>query len=131
MIARRLALAGAVIAVVSWALKAVAIGIAGGLDRSPFESPLFGLGLVGLVVAFFGIGLAAASKRSRLGKVVGGVLGLLIGIAFFLAVENAVGAVVPESAGWVQEEAGLWVIAIVTLIAALAVTGRRNTPAPG
>ena len=36
---------GSVISIVAWGLKAVAIGVAGGLDKSPLESPLFGLGL--------------------------------------------------------------------------------------
>ena len=46
MTASRFAVLAAVASAVAWGLKAVAIGIAGGLDESPLESPLFVLGLV-------------------------------------------------------------------------------------
>ena len=51
MSASRLAVLAAIASVVAWRLKAVAIAIAGGLDKSPLESPLFVLGLVAIVVA--------------------------------------------------------------------------------
>ena len=57
MTAGRLALVGAASAVVFWALKAIAIGVAGGLDKSPLESPLF---LAGLVSALVGAGALGA-----------------------------------------------------------------------
>lgn len=55
--------------------------MAGGLDLSPFEAPLFVLGFVALLVAFAGFGLAATSKRTQLLKVVGAVLAVVIGVA--------------------------------------------------
>lgn len=81
MKASRLAALAAIIAVVSWGLKAVAIGIAGGLDRSPFESPLFGLGLVAIVVAFASLGVAVARERPIAFKIAAGVVGVVIGLA--------------------------------------------------
>ena len=60
-----------------------------------------------MVVAFVALGVAAARGRSV--KVVAGVVGLVVGVVALVAVEDGVGAIVPESAGWVAEEVGLWV----------------------
>jgi hypothetical protein len=52
-------------AVAAWGIKAVAIGVAGGLEKSPFEGPLFRIGLLALVVAFAAAGVAAAGLLAR------------------------------------------------------------------
>ncbi|CAA9405070.1 MAG: hypothetical protein AVDCRST_MAG75-2379 [uncultured Propionibacteriaceae bacterium] len=102
-------------AVVAWGLKAVAIGFAGGLDKSPLESPLFGVGLVAIVVALASLGVAVAGNRPLAVKVIAGVVGVLIGVALSALASYVAAAVIPESAGWVQEEAGLWFSALLAL----------------
>lgn len=102
-------------AVVAWGLKAVAIGVAGGLDKSPFEGPLFFLGLAAIAVAFGALGVAVVGRRPVAAKVAGAVLGVVLGVSVAMAADTAAGAVVPDSAGWVQEEAGLWLGALVAL----------------
>lgn len=119
MSARRIAVVAAVGAVAIWALKAVAIGIAGGLDRSPVEGPLFVLGLLSLVVAFVATGLAMTAGRGIAVRILGAVGGLLVGALMFMLLEDPVGSLVPESAGWVKEEAGLWAVSLVSAAAIL------------
>ncbi len=119
MTANRVAAIAAVCAAVSWAVKAIAIWIAGGLDKTPLEDILFWLGFGAMVVAFVALGVAAARGRSLPVKVVAGVIGLVVGVIALVAVEDGVGAIVPESAGWVAEEAGLWVAAAATTAFAL------------
>ena len=119
MTANRVAATAAVCAVASWAVKAIAIWIAGGLNKTPLEDILFWLGFIAMVVAFVALGVAAARGRSVLVKVVAGVVGLVVGVVALVAVEDGVGAVVPESAGWVAEEVGLWVAAAATTAIAL------------
>ena len=119
-------MSAAVVAVLAWGLKAVAIAVAGGLDKSPFEGPLFFLGLAANVIAFVALGVAVAGPRGTAAKVGGAVLGIVVGFAVTMLADSLAGAVVPESAGWVAEEAGLWVAALL----ALGITGywyRRST----
>ena len=116
MNASRLAVLAAITSAVAWGLKAVAIGTAGGLDRSPFESPLFGLGLAALVVAFASLGLAAARDRPPAFKIIAAVAGVLIGFALSMLSSVVAELVIPESAGWVKEEAGLWFSALLALL---------------
>lgn len=125
MSARRVAVVAAVGAVVIWALKAVAIAIAGGLDRSPLEGPLFVLGLLSLVVAFVATGLAMTAGRGIGVRILGAVGGLLVGALVFILLEDSVAALVPESAGWVKEEAGLWAVSLVSA-AAILLWARRT-----
>jgi succinate-acetate transporter protein len=117
--ANRVAATAAVCAAASWAVKAIAIWIAGGLNKTPLEDILFWLGFMAMVVAFVALGVAAARGRSVLVKVVAGVVGLVVGVVALVAVEDGVGAVVPESAGWVAEEVGLWIAAAATTAIAL------------
>ena len=115
MTASRLAVVAAIVSVVAWGLKAVAIGVAGGLDESPLESPLFVLGLVAIVVAFAPLGVAVARERPLAFKVIGGVVGVLIGFGLSMLASVVAAAVIPDSAGWVQAEAGLWFSALLAL----------------
>lgn len=123
MTASRLAVLAAVTSVVAWGLKAVAIGVAGGLDQSPLEGPLYLLGLVAIVVAFASLGVAVAADRSVTFKVIGAVVGVLIGFTLSMLASVIAAAVIPDSAGWVQAEAGLWFSALL----ALAVTAFWHT----
>ena len=115
MTASRLAVLAAIASVVAWGLKALAIGAAGGLDQSPFEGPLFVLGLVAIVVAFASLGVAVATRRPRAFKVFGGLVGVLVGFGLSMLASVVAAAAVPDSAGWVQAEAGLWVSALLAL----------------
>ena len=119
MTALRIAAGAAVAAAGSWGLKALVIGLAGGLDRSPLEGPFFFVGLVLLLVAFVAAGVAATTGRPRPVRILGGIGGALVGAVAFFLVETGVGALVPESAGWVKEEAGLWAISVLTAVALL------------
>ena len=115
MTASRLAVLAAAASVVAWGLKAVAIGVAGGLDQSPFEGPLYLLGLVSIVVAFAALGVAVAGERAVIVKVIGAVVGVLVGFALSMLASVAATAIIPDSAGWVQAEAGLWFSALFAL----------------
>jgi len=115
MNASRLAVLAAIASVVAWGLKAVAIWVAGGLDESPLESPLFVLGLVAIVVAFASLGVAVASERSLAVKVIGGLVGVLVGFGLSMLASVVAEAVIPDSAGWVEAEAGLWFSALLAL----------------
>jgi hypothetical protein len=124
--ASRLALLAAITSAVAWGLKAVAIGVAGGLDKSPLESPLFVLGLVAILVAFASLGVAVARERPLALKIVGGVVGVLIGFGLSMLASVVAAALVPDSAGWVQEEAGLWFSALIAVGAAAAWQNSRG-----
>ena len=115
MTASRVAVLAAITSVVAWGLKAVAIGVAGGLDESPLEGPLFVLGLVAIVVAFASLGVAVARGRPLAFRVIGGMTGVLIGFTLSMLASVLAAAVVPDSAGWVQAEAGLWLAALLAL----------------
>jgi len=127
MDASRVALLAAIMSAVAWGLKAVAIGLAGGLDRSPFESPLFGLGLVAIVAAFASLGVAATRERPLTFRIIGGAVGLLIGLALSMLASFVAAALIPESAGWVREEAGLWLSALLALLVTALWQTRRPT----
>lgn len=126
MRALRLAAFAAAGAVVAWVLKAIVIAAAGGLDQSALESPLFILGLLLISIAFAAGGFAAAEGRGTAMRAVGVVGGVVVGLLLFILVETAVGAVVPDSAGWVKEEAGLWVASVVTAAIMLGWLRRRQ-----
>lgn len=113
-------------AVVAWGLKTIAIAVAGGLDRSVLEGPLYLVGLLAIVVAFAAIGVSAARGRSLTLRVFAGVLGVVVGLVFSWAVEAAVGAVSPQSAGWVWEEAALWIISLLTLVVSVLLGTRQR-----
>jgi len=127
MDASRVALLAAIMSAVAWGLKAVAIGLAGGLDRSPFESPLFGLGLVAIVAAFASLGVAATRERPLTFRIIGGAVGLLIGLALSMLASFVAAALIPESAGWVRKEAGLWLSALLALLVTALWQTRRPT----
>nr|WP_294692923.1 hypothetical protein [uncultured Friedmanniella sp.] len=131
MDASRVAVLAAITAVVAWGLKAVAIGVACGLDKSSLESPLFGLGLVAIVAAFIALGVAVARERPIAFKIIGGVLGVVIGLALSMLASWVAAAAIPESAGWVRAEAGLWFSALLALIVTMAwrtSRGSAHTP---
>ena len=107
----RIAVIAAASAVVAWALKAVAIGIAGGLDKSPFEGPFFLIGLVCFVVAVCTLAVSAVSRHgwfARLGAVVAAVGGT-VGVTAVIGL--LIDALV-TSDHWAWYELNLWVISL-------------------
>ncbi|WP_162803105.1 hypothetical protein [Ornithinimicrobium avium] len=104
-----------------WTAKSVAIGVAGGLDRSPAETPLFVLGLVASLVAVTALLLTWTRGRSpgvRLLTALAGVPALFLLVS---AIESVVRLVEPSSPGWVWSELSLWAVAAAVLGAALVV----------
>jgi hypothetical protein len=69
--------------------------------------------------------VALARERPLAFKVIGGVVGVLIGVALSTLASAVAAAAIPDSAGWVQEEAGLWLSALLALgVTAFWHTGR-------
>ena len=118
---RLLALRFAVAATVCWTLKAVAIGTAGGLGRSPLEGPFFLAGLACAVATGLLAGASYAVGRGPAWKALGAVLGLVAGSVVGLLEARAVEALAPAHPSWAWEEAQLWVLCLTLL----AVTGLR------
>ena len=120
MNSRSCALWAALAAATSWATKTVAIGVAGGLDKSPLEAPLFFAGLVWYVVAVAAIGVAATSGAAAWLRALAGVGGFALGLALTLAVDAIVGAFHSGAERhWVWVEFNLWVAALVALAVAV------------
>ncbi|AXH97511.1 hypothetical protein DV701_16590 [Ornithinimicrobium avium] len=95
--------------------------MAGGLDRSPAETPLFVLGLVASLVAVTALLLTWTRGRSpgvRLLTALAGVPALFLLVS---AIESVVRLVEPSSPGWVWSELSLWAVAAAVLGAALVV----------
>lgn len=109
----RITIIAAITAVSAWGLKALAIGIAG-LGESPLESPLFFLGVLGLVVAMTSLGWTVASGRPIAMRALASGGALIAGIAFSLTVLALVSAFV-SSDHWAWGELNLWVTAVVLL----------------
>lgn len=119
MTASRVALVAAVGAVLAWAAKAVAIWIAGGLDLSPAEGPLFFLGLLCALTGAVALGLAVSAGRGAPMRVVI----TFVAVATVVLVAGLFGwfAVLlePDDPSWVWGEVNLWVSAVVLLSAVL------------
>lgn len=115
--AARVALVAALGAAGLWAAKAVAIGLAGGLDRSPAEDPLFFTGLLCALTSAFALtldltrGRATWLRATALVAVVP-VVGVVVGVT-----DAAVRALAPDDS-WVWSEASLWLTAAVLVLAA-------------
>jgi hypothetical protein len=128
MKSRHIALAAAVAAASTWTAKAVAIGVSGGLDKSPLEGPLFFVGLVFFVVTVVALGIAGTAGAHLWLRIVAGVSAFVAGIAATLIVDAIVAALASSAPDrhWVWTELNLWVVALV----ALAVAGALNRPHP-
>lgn len=125
--ARRLAAVAAVAAVVLWLLKALAIWSAGGLDESSLESPLFVAGLLALLIAAAAFGAAVTERRPLAVRAAAAAVAMIAGAALSILIQNAiVKPLLPESTGWVEEEAGLWVSAGLVAAVVLWWNSRRG-----
>jgi mannitol-specific phosphotransferase system IIBC component len=125
--ARRVAAIAAVAALVLWLVKALAIWNAGGLDKSSLESPLFVAGLVALIVASAAFGAAVTEGRPLAIRAAAAAAGVIVGAALTILIQNMiVKPLLPESTGWVEEEAGLWVSAALVAAVVLWWNARRG-----
>ena len=123
--ASRLAWYGAIATAIVWALKALAIWEAGGLGETSLEDVGWALGTLAFLFTWAALGFAFASGRAVWLRVITAAAGVVVGFVLFLALDGAAD-VLPESTGWVHEEAGLWAVALVTL--AVAWWQRRRAP---
>ena len=127
MTAGRLALLGAAGAVVFWALKATAIGIAGGLDKSPLESPLFLAGLISVLVGAGALGAWLLAGRPTWMRVLGAVVVIVLVVLSAGVGGSIAAALQPEDdPSWVWGEVNLWVSAV--LLAAAVLVQRSRVP---
>ena len=128
----RIAWCAAVAAVTFWSVKAVAIGVAGGLDKSPLEAPMFFCGLVSFIVAVVSLGVALTGRSRIWVKVVGGIAAAAVGIVFTSIVDGAFNAFRepgPER-HWVWTETNLWVVSLTVLALTWALDARRGRAIP-
>jgi hypothetical protein len=121
----RLALGATLATTFFWTAKAVAIGIAGGLNRSPLESPLFLLGLVCCIVAAAATGVAVARRQTVLGQTLSAAGGIVAGALVVVVANAVVAAVAPPSSGWVWGEVNLWAMALILLTVNVVLLPRR------
>ena len=110
----RIAVIASISAAGFWTAKAVAIGTAGGLDRSPAENPLFFLGLISCIVAVVTLTLSMTASRHawvRGAAALGVVVAMFVGVGL---IDAAVHAVV-DGDHWVLTEVNLWITALAVL----------------
>jgi len=124
----RLALGATLATTFFWTAKAVAIGSAGGLGRSPLESPLFLLGLVCCLVASAATGMAVARRPTMWGRTLSAAVGIAVGVLAAVATSAVVSAAAPPSPGWVWGELNLWAMALTLLAVNLTLQARRSQP---
>jgi hypothetical protein len=117
MTSSRIAWYAAVATAIVWALKALVIWEAGGLGESSLEGVGWAVGSLLFLIAWAALGVTFAGGRPIWLRVVGAVVGVLLGFVLFTVMDGAAD-LLPDSTGWVQEEAGLWVAALVTLAVA-------------
>jgi len=124
----RIAVIAATAAAVLWAAKATAIGIAGGLDKSPLETPLFIAGLTCFVVGVLAFGVSLA-RRARLPLRVVAALGMVVlGVGYAAVLSMTVDGLVTPTADrhWAWAEISLWVGGLTLLVATWAFARRRS-----
>ena len=113
----RLALVAAVATVLLWGAKSTAIGIAGGLDLSPWESPLFLAGLLAMLTTVVSLALSLTPGRPGWVRAGSAVLATVTGVGLTLVVAAGVDAWATPGPGrhWVWSEVNLWVGALAAL----------------
>lgn len=124
----RIALFAAVAAVTFWTIKSVAIGVAGGLDKSPLEAPMFFCGLISFIVAVVSLGVALPAGSRTWVRVVGGVGAVVVGIAYTTVVDELVNAYREPGPDrhWAWTETNLWVVSLTVLALAWALWLRQD-----
>lgn len=124
----RISVIAAAAAVVAWGAKSVAIGLAGGLDRSPFEGPLFLLGLACGLVAVASLA-ASAARSPRWWARAGAALGGLVLLVVVVGLTSTALAAVATSDHWVWSEVNLWITSLAVLALGIHRSSRETTPA--
>ena len=121
MTSTRVSFIAASAAAALWALKGLAIGVAGGLGESPLEGPFFLTGLAAFVVASVALGVAALPSRAAALRALGGLGVVVAGFALAAGVDALVSSVVPADADrhWAYTEVNLWLVAAVVLAVTL------------
>lgn len=122
----RFALVAAVATTTLWTVKAVAIGSAGGLDRSPLETPLFLLGLACCLVAAAATGIVVAGRRSSAGRALSAIGGIVAILLVTVIASAVVAAVAPRSPGWAWEEVNLWATMLTLMAVNVHLLVRRS-----
>jgi hypothetical protein len=117
MLASRIAWYGAVATAIAWGLKALAIWEAGGLGKTSLEDVGWAVGTLLFLITWAALGAALAVGRAIWLRILAAAVGVVLGLALFLALDGGADSL-PDSAGWVREEAGLWAVAVVTLACA-------------
>jgi hypothetical protein len=130
----RLAVTASVVTTVLWTAKAIAIGIAGGLGRSPAEGPLFFLGFLAFIAATVLTGMALARRRTRAGYALAAVVAVVVAVVYGALEGALISALQPRHPGWVWGELNLWVLMSTVLAVAVAhevaSTGRSDGAQP-
>ena len=123
MTASRIAWYAAIATAAVWTFKALAIWEAGGLGKTSLEDAGWAIGTLLFLIAWAALGFALARGRAIWLRIVAAVAGVFLGFALFMILDGAADTL-PDAAGWVREEAGLWAVALVTI--ALAWSQRRR-----
>lgn len=123
---RSIVVVAAVVAAAAWAVKAIAIAAAGGLDQSPLESPLFLLGLLAFLTAVVALALLVSRGRPRIVRA-GAVLCAVVGSIAVTAVANAAVQLVATSDHWIWGEVNLWLGCLALFASATATRTDRLT----
>lgn len=113
MAASRAALYGSLLALAIWIVEALVTWQAGGLERSAGEGPLFLVGLLTYMGAAMALGAALLVGRPLWMRAVSAAVVTILALLLFTLADWASGELLPASAGWVNEEAGLWAAAFV------------------
>jgi hypothetical protein len=122
-----LARAASLLAVLCWIAKATAVGLAGGPDRSPLETPLFLVGLLLAICAGVMLALAATGGRPLWQRIAAGVLTVPLTFGIATAVDQLVKVLV-SSTHWVWSEVNLWVMGALLLSLAWRPRGQLAQP---
>jgi hypothetical protein len=124
----RITVPAATTAVVAWALKALAIGTAGGLDQSPLESPLFFVGLLAFLIAAASLAWGVAAARPVVVRVLASVGAIILVFATAAVTSSVSQALAGSSTYWVWSEVSLWIASLALLAIVLRV--RRGSTKP-
>lgn len=131
MTSSRISVLAATAAAVLWTCKATAIALAGGLDKSPLEGPLFFAGAACFLTGAVALGVTLARRAGTPVRVLAAV-GVLAGCAVYSAVISMVvdGLVEPtDGRHWAWAETSLWIGGLTLLVLTLTTAARQRAGA--